>query len=209
MLKCSTIKADSSNLVASKSKPHKSERGWSAVCIRMDRKNSSGRKKYSARNSSQIPYNDAKKAIECLIILAEIRHEMNQSGNGGNRIELYAENSLNGHKPIWKRICHFLCMQANHQMRFELKKLIQNFRQIDPEFRNTYDYYVEPNATTITREPIDPPKNAEAIQQEVISKVQLMQKYLESRANGDTNTPSVNLVQHLDDVINEFSKLIE
>lgn len=187
-----------------------------SLCIRMERKTVPGRKKKavrtSAHDSNQISYCDAKKAVEVLIILAEIRHEMNRAGNDKDRIELYVESSSNGREPVWKRICRFLHTQANPQNRTALKKLIQNFKNIDVEFRNTYDYYVQPNAT-LSQLPVDRPnhieKDAVAIQQEVILKVQLMHKYLENRASGDKDTPNINLVQHLDEVINEFSKLIE
>lgn len=190
----------------------------SPLCIRTERKNSIARKECSARgvarDSNRIPCDDAKKAIEFLVILAEIRHEMNRAGLGGKRIELYAENPLNGREPIWKRICHFLCTQGNQQNRSELKKLIQHFTRIDAEFRNTYDHYVKPKSTVTNQVPVatDPKnieKNPEKIQQEVTLKIQSMQKYLESRTNGDADVPSVNLVQYLDEVINEFSKLTE
>lgn len=162
-------------------------------------------------SASQISYNDPKMAVEFLIILAEIRHEMNRSGNAKHRIDLYAERSLNRRKPVWKRICRFLRVKVDQRNRTGLKMLIQNFRNIDIEFRNAYDYYTRPQAT-MPKSPANHPKtigkDAMTIQQEVTSKVQLMQKYLDIRANGDdNNTPGVNLVQNLDDVINEFSKL--
>lgn len=188
----------------------------SSFCVRVERKTFIRRNKNGSRgcDSNQIPYDNAKKAIEFLIILAEIRYEMNRAGHAADRIDLYTNSSMNGRQPVWKRICHFLRAQANHQNRFGLKKLIHNFRQIDVEFRNAHDYYVQPNPMMAQARPNDDcpenaEKNAEAIQQEVILKVQLMQKYLENRANGVEHLPNVNLVQHLDDVINEFSKLTE
>lgn len=185
-------------------------------CIHMESKILQRQKKkaacVSAHDSNRISYNDAKTALEFLIILAEIRHEMNQAGNGKQRIQLYGENSSNGREAIWKRICRFLRTKVDEQNRFALRKLIQYFKNIDTEFRNTYDYYVQPNEIKL-QSLVDRPKNVEndpvAIQQKVILKVQLMQKYLENRASGDKETPNINLVQHLDEVINEFSKLTE
>lgn len=186
------------------------------LCIHMESKILQRQKKKaacgSAHDSNRISYNDAKTAIEFLIILAEIRHEMNQAGNGKQGIQLYGENSSNGREAIWKRICRFLRTKVDEQNRFALRKLIQYFINIDTEFRNTYDYYVQPNEIKL-QSLVDRPKNVEndpvAIQQKVILKVQLMQKYLENRASGDKETPNINLVQHLDEVINEFSKLTE
>lgn len=161
----------------------------------------------------QISCNDPKMAVEFLIILAEIRHEMSRSGGGKakRRIDLFAEKPWNEREALWKRICRFLRVKVDQRNRTELKKLIINFRNINTEFRNAYDYYARPKAAMHKR-PVNRPKiieqNAMAIQQEVTSKVQLMQTYLGSRASGDdNNTSSVNLVQHLDEIIIEFSKL--
>lgn len=188
-----------------------------SLCNCMNRKilNIQKKKVFRANDSNQTSYNDPKKAIEFLIILAEIRHEMNRAGHGEQRMPLYSENTSNSRKTIWKRICRFLRIKADREGRTELRRLIANFRNIDTEFRKTYDYYVGPDSTS-PELPANRSKNIEndpvAIQQEVILKVQLMQKYLEHRVKGgggDEDMPNINLVHHLDEVIDAFSKLTE
>lgn len=163
--------------------------------------------------AARITHNAAKMAIEFLIILAQIRHEMNQSGQGKHRIDLFADKSLDAREPFWERICRFFHVNVNQQNRTGLKMLIEHFRDIDDEFRNAYEHYLRPHFAvpkTKAKHLKTVEKNAIIIQQEVTSKVQRMQKYLEIRANGDQNhLPSVNMVQYLDDVIDEFSKLTE
>lgn len=167
----------------------------------------------SVASAAQISNNDAKMAIEILIILAQIRHEMNWAGNGKHRIDLFADKSVGRRESFWKRICRFLRVNVNRRNRTGLKMLIQNFRNIDDKFRNTYDHYIRPHVAVSKSQSKcqkTVKKNATAVQQEVTSKVQLMQKYLEIRANGHQNDAlTVNMVEHLDEIINEFTKLTE
>lgn len=167
----------------------------------------------SKKSSAQISVNDTKMAIEVLIILAQIRHEMNRAGKGKHRIDLFADKSLDRREAFWKRICRFLRINVNQRNRNGLKMLIQNFRNIVDEFRSTYDHYIRPHVTLIKSSATHQKtgeKNAMTIQQEVTSKVQLMQNHLEIRANGNQKDAlSVNMVLHLDEIINEFTKLTE
>lgn len=168
-------------------------------------------KSTKSSDAGQVAYNDAKMAIEFLIILTQIRHEMNRAGKRRQRLTLFAAKPIIGRESYWKRICRFLRIDVSQQNRNGLKVMIHHFMEVD-EFRTTYEHYIKARAVqrkSTDKRPTFAERNATEIQQEVMEKIQLMQKYLEDRASGGQNDAfsNVNMVQYLDEIINDFTKL--